>query len=244
MASPLISIITVTRNAADTLERTLISVDGQTFLDYEHLVIDGASTDATASVAAARPSIKRRFDCRPAKGLYDAMNRGLSEARGTYVVFLNAGDAFHDRDVLARVASAIADAGSPGIVYGQTDIVDDDGRYLHPRHFEAPENLALSDFRRGMVVCHQAFFVLRRITVPFDLRYRYSADYDWCIHCLQHSRHNVYVDRPALVDYLSEGLTTRNRRASLRERFRIMARHYGFFHTILLHLKLLFGVAS
>ena len=57
MASPLISIITVTRNAADTLERTLISVDGQTFLDYEHLVIDGASTDATASVAAARPSI-------------------------------------------------------------------------------------------------------------------------------------------------------------------------------------------
>ena len=55
MASPLISIITVTRNAADTLERTLISVDGQTFLDYEHLVIDGASTDATASVAAARP---------------------------------------------------------------------------------------------------------------------------------------------------------------------------------------------
>jgi len=235
----LISIITVIRNAAATLDRTLRSVDSQTFRNYEHLIIDGASTDGSAAVAAARPSPLRRFDSRPDGGLYDAMNRGLSEACGDYVVFLNAGDTFHAPDTLERVAAAIAGAGSPGIVYGQTDIVDDAGRYLRPRHFEAPEQLGLRDFRRGMVVCHQAFFVLRRITVPFDLRYRFSADYDWCIHCLQHSRRNVYVGRPALVDYLSEGLTTRHRRASLRERFRIMAHHYGLGHAVLLHLRLL-----
>jgi len=85
-----------------------------------------------------------------------------------------------------------------------------------------------------MLVCHQAFVALRRITAPFDLRYRFSADYDWCIRCLQHSRHNHYVDT-VLVDYLSEGATTANHRRSLMERFRIMSHYYGFWPTLARH---------
>ena len=87
-----------------------------------------------------------------------------------------------------------------------------------------------------MVVCHQAFFALRRITDQFRLKYRFSADYDWCIRVLQHSKHNCYLDE-VVADYLMEGMTTANRRASLMERFRIMCYYYGTLPTIWRHLK-------
>ena len=86
-----------------------------------------------------------------------------------------------------------------------------------------------------MVVCHQAFFVLRRIAGYYDMKYRFSADYEWCIRVLQHSRHNCYIDA-VLADYLMEGMTTRNRRKSLMERFRIMCYYYGTFSTVMRHI--------
>lgn len=68
------------------------------------------------------------------------------------------------------------------------------------------------------------------------MRYRYSADYEWCLQCLQHSRRNVYIDS-TLIDYLSEGTTTRHRYASLIERFRIMCYYFGTLQTIMRHLR-------
>ena len=85
-----------------------------------------------------------------------------------------------------------------------------------------------------MVVCHQAFIALARIAPEFNLRYHYSADYEWCLKCLQHSRKNVYIDT-CLIDYLCEGISTANRRASLWERFRIMSHYYGTIPTMLRH---------
>ena len=87
-----------------------------------------------------------------------------------------------------------------------------------------------------MVVCHQAFIVLKRIAGEYDLKYRFSADYEWCIRCLQHSRNNIYID-DTIIDYLSEGLTTANRKASLKERFHIMCYYYGTFPTIMKHVR-------
>ena len=148
---------------------------------------------------------------------------------------LNAGDRFHDNDTLGLYADAIMDNDYPGIVYGQTDIVAADGSRIGPRHLQAPETLTLESFAEGMVVCHQAFVVLRNIATGYDTRWRFSADYEWCIRCLQHSRRNVLV--PAVtVDYLSEGVTTANRRRSLMERFRIMCHYYGISATVCRHI--------
>lgn len=88
-----------------------------------------------------------------------------------------------------------------------------------------------------MLVCHQAFVALRRITGYYNLKYRFSADYDWCIRCLQHSRKNVGLADTVIIDYLSEGVTTRNHKASLRERSWIMAYYYGFIPTFLRHIR-------
>lgn len=233
----LFAIITVTYNAQNTIRRTLESVDSQTCTDYEHIIIDGASKDDTLAIANALPNERRRIISEPDHGLYDAMNKGISATTGKYLIFLNAGDKFHDSDTLAKIKDTIVKNNEPGIVYGQTLIVDNEGNTIGDRHLLAPDKLTLDSFSKGMLVCHQAFVALRKIAGFYNLDYRFSADFEWCIRCLQHSRNNVGLTDTYLVDYLSEGMTTKNRRASLIERFKIMSTYYGFFTTAANHVS-------
>lgn len=235
LPSPLFSIITITYNAESTLPATLESVDSQTCRDYEHIIVDGASTDDTLRILEAHPSELRIVKSEPDDGLYDAMNKGIGRSIGEYLIFLNAGDRFHAPDTLQRIKDLIKANDNPGVVYGQTDLVDAGGRYLAPRHLTAPENLKFADFGRGMLVCHQAFVVLRHIAPLYNLKWKYSADYEWCVICLMHSRRNVYFGG-VMIDYLAEGLSTTYRRKSLMERFRIMSTYYGFWITLWRHM--------
>ena len=118
MERPLFSIITITFNAAGTLPATLRSVELQTFTDYEYLIVDGASTDGTVAIAQHSAAVSS-VTSEPDKGLYDAMNKGLRKARGCYLVFLNAGDAFHEPDTLQKIADSI-EKNDSDIVYGKT----------------------------------------------------------------------------------------------------------------------------
>lgn len=236
--TPLFSIITVTYNASGTLGATMASVAEQTCDLYEHIIQDGASKDNTLEIAARGDKERTKIFSSPDSGIYDAMNKAMAEAKGDYVIFLNAGDRFHSPETLQHLADAIMDNDYPGIVYGQTDIVDKNGKRIAGRHLRAPEELTLQSFAEGMVVCHQAFVALRRITGLYSAEYRFSADYEWCIHCLQHSHRNVYVDE-VTIDYLNEGVTTANRRKSLIERYKIMCRYYGRMATMRRHLRFL-----
>lgn len=234
----MLSLITVTYNAAATIERTLQSVAAQTFQDYEHLIIDGASQDGTVGLCRRYQTERMTIVSEPDKGLYDAMNKGLRLAKGEYVCFLNAGDKLHSADTLQHIAEAAK--GQPaGVLYGYTNIVDADGNFINPRHLVPPEQLTWKTFRWGMLVCHQAFYVNRQIAQQYDLHYRFSADFDWCIRCMKEGERrglpNVFVREP-LCDYLSEGMTTANHKASLKERFHIMVKHYGLIPTVLCHL--------
>lgn len=232
---PLFSIITVSYNAASTLPATLASVREQTCRLYEYILIDGASADNTVKLASESGIEPMTIISEMDKGIYDAMNKGLGIATGDYVIFLNAGDSFHNAHTLQLIADAIMDNDYPGIVYGQTQIVDSSRKRIGDRHLTAPADLTLDSFKNGMVVCHQAFIVLRKLVDNYDTRYRFSADYEWCIRCLQRSQRNCYIDR-ILIDYLSEGVTTANHRASLLERFRIMSHYFGFFPTLFRHV--------
>ena len=239
MSAPLISILTVTYNASGVIIPTLDSIKAQTMTDYEFILMDGASSDNTVEIARKMNINNARIFSSPDNGIYDAMNKALSEASGDYVIFLNAGDCFHAPDTLELVAKAIKDNHMPGIVYGQTNIVDKDRNYIGPRHLTAPDTLTLDSFKDGMVVCHQAFYALRRFTPMFNMDYKFSADYDWCIQCLQHSRKNIYVNA-VVADFLDEGTTSRNHKASLKERYKIMCYYFGVLPTTLRHISFFF----
>ena len=244
------SIITITYNAEKVLQRTLDSVRSQTYRDMEHLIIDGASTDETVAMAEAyrqRASYDVIIQSEPDRGIYDAMNKGLRLATGDYVVFMNAGDTFHDERTLERVLGGITELRNsgtpelrPAVIYGDTDIVDSEGRFLRKRHLSVPDRLTWRSFRKGMLVCHQAFYARQDIArdIPYDLQYRHSADVDWCIRVMKEAerRHLPLRRVPGVVaDFMDGGNTTQNHRASLKERFTVMRRHYGLFTTLTMH---------
>ena len=244
----LFSIITVTYNARKALERTLQSVGEQTYGEMEYLVIDGGSTDGTMERVArweaemADERTRRGMEpmrcvavSEPDRGLYDAMNKGLQRATGDYVWFLNAGDTFRSPETVAQLADVAERNGWPDILYGETDVTDSEGRFIAARRLKAPETLTWRGFRTGMRVSHQAFVVKRSVAPTYDLQYRFSADFDWCIRCMKQSQ-RIVNSRMRLVNYEAEGMTTRNRKASLAERYRIMCRYYGAFPTQMRHL--------
>ena len=235
--APIISIITVTFNAERTLPRTLESIHGQLGIpegSIEHILIDGASTDATLSAAAPYRDRVAHLVSEPDSGIYDAMNKGLALASGDYIWFMNAGDEIHDARTVSKVLDLLRD--NPDILYGETMIIDDEGSVIGPRRLKAPEHLDWRQFRQGMLVSHQAFIVRRAIAPIYDPRYRYSADVDWCIRCMKAAEHPIRNAYLVLANYLDEGITTRHRHLSHKERFSIMSHHYGLFPTAARHL--------
>ena len=248
------SIVTITYNADNVLGKTVDSVFSQTYPHVEHVIIDGASTDDTLQVAqdymqrsyAASNGHEIRIVSEPDNGLYDAMNKGLRQVSGDYVLFLNAGDCFPYSEVLSNIARNVGLEGVsreklPVVLYGNTDIVDNDGRFLRHRRLQPPANLSWRSFRHGMLVCHQAFYARLDIakTVPYDCRYRFSADVDWCIRIMKEAeiRHLPLLNLHLVVaNYTEEGQSTIHHRESLNERYQIMCHHYGKIPTIFMHL--------
>ena len=245
------SIVTITYNAASVLAPTLDSVLMQNYPHVEHIIIDGASTDATVAIAKAYQQRSDeaenehivRIQSEPDDGLYDAMNKGLQQATGDYIVFLNAGDRFPKADTLDKVvlAAVVGDGEEhPAVLYGDTDIIDEKGNFLYHRRLSPSERLTWRSFRYGMLVCHQAFYARLDIarSLLFDTSYRYSADVDWCIRVMKEGerRHLLLRNIHAVVaDYVQEGQTTLHHKESLRERFHVMCKHYGLIQTLFLH---------
>jgi hypothetical protein len=169
------------------------------------------------------------------------MNKALTQTTGQYVLFLNAGDTLHSSTTLSHIARVAQQTPTlPAVIYGDTDIVDAEGRFLHHRRLTPPRHLTWRSLSNGMLVCHQAFFARTDLAqaFPYDRHYRYSADFDWCIRLLHEAkRRREAVENAHIIvaNYLSEGLTTRHHKASLIERFHIMVHHYGWVVTLAKH---------
>jgi glycosyltransferase involved in cell wall biosynthesis len=264
-----ITYVTITYQAAKVLQRTLDSVLEQDYPEITHLIVDGASTDGTIEMVndyiersnAAENGHKVLLMSEPDEGIYDAMNKGLRSLDGDYVCFLNAGDFLPAPDTVSIIAEqveklhsrdgscvpAVASQQSwsaycviPAVLYGDTDIVDGEGRFLHHRRLSPPENLTWKSFRHGMLVCHQAFYARTdfAIATPYNQKYRYSADVDWCIRIMKAAaKENVPLLNLHMVvaNYTEEGQTTLHHRESLLERYKVMESHYGSISTFLMH---------
>lgn len=261
----MITLITCTYNADKVLQRTLDSVLRQPYRDIEHLIIDGKSKDGTVSIAQqykAQNDLKHTghkvvIVSEPDRGLYDAMNKGIRMATGDYLCFLNAGDSLTAPPDLPQGEESIHNSSSPegrlggvvggaSVIYGETDIVDDDGNFIEHRRLKAPEALTWRSFRKGMLVCHQSFYANTAIAkrVPYNLKYKLSADVDWCIRIMKEGERmglQTLNTHQVLCNYLAGGMSVKNHRASLCERFVIMTEHYGWLTTIMMHLWFALG---
>lgn len=241
--NPLLSIITITYQAGPFLERTLKSVaaglgsqvNGE---DVEYLIIDGGSTDETLSIAERyRPMVSKIVSERD-KGLYDAMNKGLRLATGKYLWFLNAGDEAMDRHTLQNLLQAFQS--NADVYYSDALMVREDGTEVGLRSrftpHSLPRNLKWQDFALGMKVCHQAFIVKKSIAPLYDDE-NLSADIDWEISCLKKAN-NVRFVPFVICRYLLGGLSVKNHRRSLSDRFKVLTKHFGLVPTVFNHLRI------
>lgn len=243
-----VSVITVVWNAAAELERTLSNLAAldRSAAELEVVVIDGASTDGTPEVMERYRDLISYGVSEPDGGLYDAMNKGIRAATGDYLWFVNAGDTVYDAEVLTKIFgpdSPLAADGPADIYYGETVVVAPEGEILGLRKKRLPERgLTWRSLERGMVVCHQSFIVRRSVAPLYDTqRYTLAADIDWVIECLKRAS-SVKDTGLILSCFTTGGVSTRRRRASLRERWDIMRRHYGLPRTLLSHAGFAWGM--
>ena len=222
-----ISVVTVVFNGGAFIEETIKSVVSQNYTNIEYIIIDGKSTDGTLDIVLRYKDKISRIISEKDTGLYDAMNKGLRVATGDFVLFLNCGDRFSDCGTLSEIFSG-RDFSDADVVYGDTDIIDKDGNVVHSRRHRPPEKLEYKDFLKGMLVCHQSFFARRTVVPQYDLKYKYAADYDWCVRILKVSRKNINARRTVSL-FMEGGQTSKTIVPGLKERYKIMCRHYGFF---------------
>jgi glycosyltransferase involved in cell wall biosynthesis len=177
-----ISIITVAYNSADTIAETMDSVASQTYADLEHLVVDGASKDDTVKIAQAHSTPCTRITSEPDRGIYDAMNKGLTYAIGDIVCFLNADDAYADPEVLSRVAHEMQlhslDALFGDVVFFKAGMPERNVRRYRSDRF-CPDLLAY-----GWMPAHPALFMKRSIYQKlggFRTQFRIAGDFDFVV---------------------------------------------------------------
>ena len=238
MNKPLLSVITIVFNNAKDVERTILSVLNQTYLNLEYLVIDGKSTDGTVEIIEKYRDRLAVFISEKDAGIYDAMNKGLALAKGDYVIFMNSGDAFYEKDTVKEVFATEPDA---DVYYGETEMINEKLQSLGQRRHKAPENFTWKDFKYGMSVSHQAVFIRKNLAEPYDLKYQLSADIDWILTAAKKARKIVNVHR-YVAKYLVGGMSKKKHRQSLLERFAIMRKHYGLLPTILNHFVIAFNL--
>lgn len=237
---PTISIITITYNAGQFLERTIQSIIAQQATDFEYIVIDGASKDRTIDIIKRYEKYVTYWRSEPDRGLYDAMNKGLHRATGQYVWFMNAGDELHDSATLATLLDRIATT-KADVYYSDALFVRNDGTAVGLRSQVTPhilpEELSWHDMALGMKVCHQSF-VPKRTIAPDYLTNNLSADLDWEIRCLKAAKVVDYVPF-VLCRYLVGGLSVQQHRRSLIDRFNVLVNHFGLLTTIRNHIHII-----
>jgi glycosyltransferase involved in cell wall biosynthesis len=195
--NPFFSIITSTFNTMETLERCVASVAEQKFRDYEHIVVDGASTDGTAEFLRSRKELFSVLLSEPDTGIYNAWNKALKQARGEWILFLGADDVLADAEVLADAASFIDEnKADSGIVYGDVMMVSRESHQDRELKRVLPESVctrAPGDVR-PVLPCQSGVFHHKDLLEkygPFDESYRVCADAKLLLQALCLSKEDV-----------------------------------------------------
>ncbi len=212
--NPLITIVTVSYNAAELIEKTIRSVINQSYANKEYVVIDGASTDGTQQIIKKFITSIDFYQSEPDNGIYAAMNKAVSKATGSWVIFMNAGDLFVDNEVLEKTALSLSH--TTEVLYGDI-LINEKGELVRK---QSPEKI--SRIHR-MPFCHQAVFTQTSLLkkYPFDEKYKLSADFKLYKQLILEG---VYFEKTALpiTIYDRTGLSNSQRTQGLAENIAII----------------------
>lgn len=189
---PKLSIVTATYNAAATLNQTIDSILGQTYSDYEYIVIDGGSTDGTVDIL-------KQYDGRvnwisePDKGIYDAFNKGVMRATGEYIYFIGADDMLFERDTLEKAICHLD--GNVDVLSGGIYAVDE--KYAIEKFYSGVFANNKETYKGGMIP-HPGMFVKKELVrkYMFDCNYKIAADYKFFLQC--------YLDKSVKFEFISQ----------------------------------------
>lgn len=215
MENRLVSVIVVCFNEYARIGGTLDSVLTQDYEKIECIVVDGGSTDGSLDIIKkyeekfAAVNRKIVVSSEPDKGIYDAMNKGRSRASGEWIQFLNAGDYFHGSSAVRNILQGVDDEDE--IVIGKVIFFDG---YLGKEVEHSP----IEELKKDMIFCHQAIFAKKELLQnhPFDISYRYCADYEWLLAMYLEGEKIRCIDS-IVADYDGNGVSSKQADGSKKE---------------------------
>lgn len=184
-----ISIIIPTYNAERTIKKALQSIIGQTYQQYEVLIIDGGSQDRTLAHVRSFRNKRVKICSGPDKGVYDAMNKGIDLATGEWLYFLGSDDELRDNDVLSNIATELQ-KDDADFVYGDAWFLKSQGKHIG----EVDRKKLMTQTN----ICHQAIFYKKDLFKQlgkYNLAFKIWADWDFNIRCFSHPNVKIkYID--------------------------------------------------
>lgn len=233
MHLPLITIITVTYNAIETIEDTILSIKNQTYPNIEYIIIDGGSTDGTQNIINKHKEFVDFFISEPDKGIYDAMNKGISYAKGEWINFMNSGDKLYSSDTLSNLFNREI-KNNILVLYGDVCFTFEKGRYFIPAS-------PIDNIEYKLPFCHQSTFVRSsylKINL-FNLKFKVSSDYNLFYNIYKNNKDAfLYVSIIIAIYNFDFGFSVKNNLTCLKE-YKIIngnsARHseYGYYVTFI-----------
>jgi len=224
------SIITVVYNAKEVLEKTVQSIQYQTYKDFEHIIVDGGSTDGTLEYIQSLSIDNLKYVSEMDNGIYDAMNKGIGLSNGEYLLFLNAGDNFYSENILEKIVDEINELDSkPKIIYGGANVYSEDGKFittLNPLKFNK-KNLNRYATR---TVCHQSIFIRHDCIKMYSDKYRLKGELNWYYELIENIEDEyIYKSNIVICDYYLGGTGDKNFKENYFERISVTKQHNSLF---------------
>jgi len=206
MLLPVITIITSTFNAGDSLRHTAKSIQNQTYPHIQWIIADGKSTDNTVEIIKGLGDLVSVWFSQPDSGIYDAWNHALKYVRGSWVQFMGAGDEYYDEKVLENLAPILSEAyPKHDLVYGRLQYISEESRELRDIVGSPwPELKGRWEYFRPKLpihpeVFHHSSLFLKR---QFDTSYKIAGDSHFLMQCIK-EKDPLYV--PLIIDKMPLG---------------------------------------
>mgnify|MGYP000144178917 CR=1 FL=1 len=208
-----ISIITISFNAKATIEKTLKSIATQSFMNIEHIIVDGGSKDNTLEICNSFPHISKIIS-EPDNGVYDAFNKGLKVATGDVVGFLNSDDVFYNENSVQEIANAFL-YNDVDIAYGNLDYINQEGKVVR-NWISMPYEPGLA--KKAFMPAHPTFYCRKEIYEclgGYDNSFKIAGDFELCLRFLEKNKVPSFYINKKLVKMLVGGISNSGLKSKL-----------------------------